>query len=562
VIDSTGPINYATSALYTPSGELSIYTNGFVSGGFAGYTMSNTYNNRLQPLLLSVASPTASILSLCYDFHEKVNINMQPCVLPASSTGDNGNVFRIANNRDGNRTQNFDYDNLNRIQHAYTSGPSWGEAFTIDAWGNLTNRAAYLGKTQYEPLDTPALATNQLTGFGYDAAGNLTANGTTGYNYDSENRMTKFVGDTTDIYLYDGDGQRVKKNASAVTLYWFGATDNVLDETNSSGALNSEYIFFNGQRIARRDADNSVKYYFSEHLGSASVIADDHGTVKEESDYYPYGGEVVITSNDPNHYKFTGKERDSESGLDEFGARYYASSLGRFMIPDWAAKPTSVPYANFGNPQSLNLYSYVQNNPTTFGDPDGHLFWDWPQGGVKPSQVEQAAEAKNLTEADVLSGHGGDRNSEANMPNVSSNDNYHADFRDGATITYSNGVPPMQPKTQQYVQQLANDAGADSINIYATTNGKHDSPLSNHYNGTAVDINKVNGEPVMNAATDPAVAANVRSIQNTANSKVPGVAHENYGPAGLYKNGRQITNQKLQAEHENHIHITIPRVPQ
>jgi RHS repeat-associated protein len=70
--------------------------------------------------------------------------------------------------------------------------------------------------------------------------------------------------------------------------------------------------------------------------------------------------------------KFTGKERDTESGLDEFGARYYGSSLGRFMTPDWAAKPTSVPYAHFGNPQSLNLYSYVQNNPTTVGDPDGH----------------------------------------------------------------------------------------------------------------------------------------------------------------------------------------------
>jgi len=71
-------------------------------------------------------------------------------------------------------------------------------------------------------------------------------------------------------------------------------------------------------------------------------------------------------------YKFTGKERDSESGLDMFGARYYGSSLGRFMTPDWAAKPVTVPYAHFGNPQSLNLYSYVQNNPTTVGDPDGH----------------------------------------------------------------------------------------------------------------------------------------------------------------------------------------------
>jgi RHS repeat-associated protein len=72
-------------------------------------------------------------------------------------------------------------------------------------------------------------------------------------------------------------------------------------------------------------------------------------------------------------HKFTGKERDSESGLDHFGARHYASTVGRFMVPDWEAKPTDVPYATFANPQSLNLYSYVQNNPTTLGDPDGHV---------------------------------------------------------------------------------------------------------------------------------------------------------------------------------------------
>ena len=63
-----------------------------------------------------------------------------------------------------------------------------------------------------------------------------------------------------------------------------------------------------------------------------------------------------------------------------FGARYYGSSLGRFMTPDWAASPTAVPYAHFGNPQSLNLYSYVENNPTTTGDPDGHGEWYDPNG--------------------------------------------------------------------------------------------------------------------------------------------------------------------------------------
>src|SRR5713226_1501174 len=72
------------------------------------------------------------------------------------------------------------------------------------------------------------------------------------------------------------------------------------------------------------------------------------------------------------NYKFTGKERDSESGLDNFGARYDSSNLGRFMTPDWAARPTAVPYAVFGDPQSLNLYGYVRNDPVSRADLDGH----------------------------------------------------------------------------------------------------------------------------------------------------------------------------------------------
>jgi RHS repeat-associated protein len=71
-------------------------------------------------------------------------------------------------------------------------------------------------------------------------------------------------------------------------------------------------------------------------------------------------------------YKFTGKERDAESGLDYFGARYYASSMGRWMSPDWADKPEAVPYSDLENPQSLNLYQYVGNNPLSKADADGH----------------------------------------------------------------------------------------------------------------------------------------------------------------------------------------------
>jgi RHS repeat-associated protein len=69
---------------------------------------------------------------------------------------------------------------------------------------------------------------------------------------------------------------------------------------------------------------------------------------------------------------FTGKERDTESGNDYFGARYYASSMGRFMSPDWSAKYEPVPYAKLDNPQTLNLYAYVGNNPLNRTDPTGH----------------------------------------------------------------------------------------------------------------------------------------------------------------------------------------------
>jgi RHS repeat-associated protein len=74
---------------------------------------------------------------------------------------------------------------------------------------------------------------------------------------------------------------------------------------------------------------------------------------------------------------FTGKERDTESGNDYFGARYYASSMGRFLSPDFDDldddDPEPVPYADLENPQTLNLYQYVRNNPLSDIDADGHV---------------------------------------------------------------------------------------------------------------------------------------------------------------------------------------------
>ena len=116
-------------------------------------------------------------------------------------------------------------------------------------------------------------------------------------------------------------------------MYWPGPGGEFLMETNGSGAISEEYIFFNGERIARVDRPSgTAHYYFSDELGSTSTITDPTGTVVQERCYYfPYGGTTSCTGSDPNHYKFTGKERDTETGNDYFGARYYPSNIGRFM---------------------------------------------------------------------------------------------------------------------------------------------------------------------------------------------------------------------------------------
>ncbi|HEY2496655.1 MAG TPA: RHS repeat-associated core domain-containing protein [Candidatus Angelobacter sp.] len=203
----------------------------------------------------------------------------------------------------------------------------------------------------------------------FDTTANLS------YSFDQENRLTGSAGYT---YTYDGDGNRVRKSngnlAANGTLYW-AMTPGVVAETDLAGTTKSEYIFFDGERVARRDGPTGtggVFYYFSDHLKTASVVTDAAGTIKAESDYYPWGGELQFTNNDSNHYKFTGKERDAETGLDYFEARYYSNALGRFITPDWSAVPVPVPYADLTDPQSLNQYSYVRNIPTVRVDADGH----------------------------------------------------------------------------------------------------------------------------------------------------------------------------------------------
>ncbi len=352
--DSSGNV-YAQTPTILASGAM----QEFVSPNFNNYKFHTDYNSRLQPVEIWAGS--AQGVSALFDKTYQYN--------PTGLTQvNNGNIYTVTNVKDDTRTQSFGYDALNRLLQAGDK-THWGNSYVYDPWGNLLqkNPGAPSGETLLKTADV----NNHLSGLTYDEAGNTTNDGFNGYTFDGENRITA-VGASVS-YTYDTGGRRVRKTvSSAITNYWYGPGGQVLTETDGSGAT-TNYVFFGGQRLAR-NISGDIKYYITDHLHSTAVVADKSGVVIDDNDFYPWGGVVqgVGVTASTNHYKFTGKERDGESQLDDLGARYYSNIIGRFMSPDWAEKPTAVPYAELADPQSLNLYSYVRNSPIIRVDVDGH----------------------------------------------------------------------------------------------------------------------------------------------------------------------------------------------
>src|SRR6185437_9475163 len=117
----------------------------------------------------------------------------------------------------------------------------------------------------------------------------------------------------------------------------------------------------------------NIYYYVDDFLGSTSkMVQAGQTTACFDADFYPFGGERDYSTSCNPIYKFEGKERDTETQNDDFGARYYSWRFGRWLSADWSAIPEPVPYADPSNPQTLNLYAMVRDNPETFSDLDGH----------------------------------------------------------------------------------------------------------------------------------------------------------------------------------------------
>jgi RHS repeat-associated protein len=352
---------------YTPQGTFYALSIGQTSS-FTGLNLTHTYNSRLQPNEFKASSSGGNAIDITYGFVDPV------------TSHNSGHVYSITNNLDSTRSQTFTYDQLNRITGAqtnstYSTSPAhcWGENYSIDAWGNLqsisaTTNSSYTGCTVESGFSMVADGNNHLTSFfSHDAAGNVMQDGTFAYTWDAEGEL-KSAGGVN--YTYDGDGRRVSKSNGK--LYWYGSGGDILAETDTSGNTTAEYIFFGGKRVAMLPASSTPIYYVEDMLGTSRVTTTNTGTVCYDADFYPYGGERTYTNSCSQNYKFEGKERDTETGNDEFGARYYSNRFGRWLSADWSNVPVAVPYANLTNPQTLNLYAMVADDPESFADLDGH----------------------------------------------------------------------------------------------------------------------------------------------------------------------------------------------
>jgi RHS repeat-associated protein len=377
----TGEANktYASQFSYVAHGAVAAVQLG---NGKWEHTM---FNRRLQPTQIGLGTSTSdsSILRLDYGY---------------GTTSNNGNVLTQTITAPGlTLTQCYGYDGLNRLLSAEErtgsncTGPQhWKQAFSYDRYGNRNFDATITTANVLGPNPTISQSDNRFAAgqnYGYDSAGNLTSDPATNANgivYDAENRQTQHIKSqqATNFYFYDGEGRRVKKiDSSGTTVFVY----------NVGGQLIAEYT--SGPPLG-----GGTSYLTTDHLGSTRVVTRADGSVKARYDYLPFGEEISSTiggrgSNvigyggaDSTKQKFTQKERDNESGLDYFLARYYSSAQGRFTSPDefaggahefWVlgsgdTEKQALPYADITNPQSLNKYQYCLNNSLRYVDPDGH----------------------------------------------------------------------------------------------------------------------------------------------------------------------------------------------
>jgi RHS repeat-associated protein len=332
----------------------------------------------------------------------------------------NGDVLYSYDTANGN--WRYSYDAFNRLTGATQSRELNGNPhnpatnpynYVYDRFGNRwqqngshSMQLTFTGNNPASPQNN-----NRIDGYTYDSAGNLYYDGVHTYFYDPENRLIQVDGtlgacsSATACYVYDANDRRIRKTTFGASVdYLYDLSGTQVAEVSSAGTWNRGEVYAAGHHIATYVGGTSGTTYFNnvDWLGTERVRSTVAGVSCENISSLPFGDNLATNGacGDPSPMHFTGKERDSESGLDNFGARYDSSSMGRFLRSDDPNEDQDP-----ADPQSWNLYSYVRNNPLNNTDPTGNAcvssdggktFHDDDSGGqsCKEAQEPQKVEVR------------------------------------------------------------------------------------------------------------------------------------------------------------------------
>jgi len=296
----------------------------------------------------------------------------------------NERLQRITDNMDSAYSTSFSYDDQNRLMSARAGGGApytYERNYSYDAWGNLKQVSGTGGENpnyiiSFATNASGAPATNRIgnTGYKYDSAGNLTQDTWNTYSYNAANLLNEVGSGGRSTYQYDGDGKRLRHVAGGYGPFfylWSSVLNQPVLELTSNGVFRAYVYNAGGELLALQSCDYAFYWVHQDHLGSGRKLTDASGHVVYRVEMDPHGQIIYETADNGQTYlnprKYATYQRDWESNLDYARARMYHYNLGRFSQPD----PAGLTAADITDPQSLNLYAYVQSDSVNKNDPEG-----------------------------------------------------------------------------------------------------------------------------------------------------------------------------------------------
>ena len=254
----------------------------------------------------------------------------------------------------------FGYDDMNRLGSTVANG-NQTYSYGYDRWGNR--------RYQTPGTNIDSDVHNHLDGFPYDAAGNLMADASgNGYTYDAEGNVLEVTGNAagTILYTYDALNQRVRVDTgSSYQEYDFNLAGQRVS-TWTGPTTNVQGQYYAGGRVVAYYSDGATHFQHQDWLGTTRLRTTYSGSVEGRFSQAAFGDNFQSTGTDTDTAHYAGQDADSNTDTSHARFRELAPRYGRWMSPD----PYDGSY-HFGNPQTLNRYTYALNNPLVFIDPTG-----------------------------------------------------------------------------------------------------------------------------------------------------------------------------------------------